>query len=88
MYYILKDKQPVKVSYDEYLKQNISDDIIAKDNFGTTIISTVFVGVYNCMFETMVFGNPDLEGYQARYSTYEESVKGHQMIKECIEKLL
>ena len=54
------------------------------------LISTVFLGIdhgYNgvpLLFETMIFGG-EHDGYQERYSTWEEAEKGHQ--KQLIKVL-
>lgn len=61
-----------------------------------TEVSTVFLGLDHrfggdegelpVVFETMVFsGNPDLNGYQERYCTYDEAVKGHKTIVHFIK---
>lgn len=56
-----------------HLLKSVSED-------GKTGVSTVFLGIYHMggMFETMSFSNlPDLNEWQTRCDTYDESVKQH-----------
>ena len=53
-------------------------------------VSTVFLGLDHqwgvgppILFETMIFGS-DLDGYQERYSTWDEAVKGHKIAVELL----
>lgn len=57
---------------------------VALDSAGDIEISTVFLGLDHSfgegrplLFETMIFGLPDGEEYQHRYSTWDEAVRGH-----------
>lgn len=57
-------------------------------------VSTVFLGVDHnfygegapLLFETMVFGG-EQDGYQMRWSTYDEAVAGHKVITASVFKL-
>lgn len=68
-----------------------SDRQIAFTVIGPIKISTIFMGVGNCMFETMIFrGGEGDEQY--RYSSWEEAEAGHaravaQVRAEIIEKV-
>jgi hypothetical protein len=77
----------------EYLNKHVGDDII-----NGWCVSTIWLGINHnfffkeppIIFETMIFKedenwpyHEDLEGYQERYSTYEEALKGHE--KACEE---
>lgn len=68
-----------------------ADRIIAKTKIGKSEISTVFLGLDHSfggnkplLFETMVFGGT-LDGEQNRYSTREESIKGHEEMVKKVE---
>lgn len=86
MYYLLKDKEPVPCTLEEWAKgmedprwRRIRSLVIGKYH-----VSTVFLGLDHnwsdtgdpLVFETMVFGI-DYEEYQTRCSTYKQAVKGH-----------
>ena len=69
-----KNRERKKVAYDE-LKDRNGDD-------GN--VSTVFLGLDHSwsggkpvLWETMIFGGEHDE-YQARYTTYEDALEGHQ----------
>ena len=54
-------------------------------------VSTVFLGLNHqwgdgppLLFETMIFGS-DLDGYQERYSTWDEAVKGHDQAVKLLQ---
>ena len=65
-------------------KFDISNRIIARDEVNDVLISTVFSGVDHSyvsgsdpvLFETIIFGG-EYDGYQARYTTRENALKGH-----------
>ena len=64
---------------------------IGNDTINGVRVSTVFLGLdYSfggskpLLFETMIFGGKN-EGYQERYSTKEEAIKGH---KEAVKLVL
>lgn len=56
--------------------------IIAKSYFGEIVVSTVFIGLPNDIFETIIFFN-DRDGRQEEYTydTYQEALEGH--IQRC-----
>jgi len=88
MYYILKDKTPIKE--DDLYKwsrwfENISNRIVQQDVIdGKIKVSTVFLCIDHnwnnngspILFETMIFGLP--KDYQERYCTWNEAEAGHQ----------
>ena len=54
-------------------------------------VSTVFLGLDHqwgdgppILFETMIFGS-DLDGYQERYSTWDEAIEGHELAVELLQ---
>ena len=62
---------------------------VAWDDVNGYEVSTVFLGLDHghgftkpLLFETMIFGNGGLDGYQTRCTTWDEAVKMH---KEAIE---
>ncbi len=74
----------------------VKKDIITVNNCSYDI-STVFIAInlsYQLdedspiCFETMVFTNdPQYDGLQKRYATYNEALEGHEQIKKEIEGL-
>lgn len=62
-----------------------ADRHLADDTIGDVRVSTVFLGLDHdysnngepILFETMIFGG-EHDGYQKRYSTKEEALKGHK----------
>lgn len=46
-------------------------------------ISTIFLGMPNSIFETMIFGG-EHDGYHEQYATWEEAEAGHQQAIELI----
>jgi hypothetical protein len=86
MYYILKNKIPVKCDSIEFAKwYATANRRIAETEKDGVRISTVFLGLDHSMvmdlntpilFETMVFGG-EHDQYQTRYSTYKEAQNGH-----------
>ena len=86
MYYILKDKKPVKVdNVAEWAKKfEANNRRVAETMVGDIRVSTVFLGLDHSfggnkplLFETMIFGG-ERDQYQDRYSTWEEAEKGHE----------
>lgn len=84
--YILVGKEPKQVDdIMEWAKSfEGSDRTVEKTTIGDVDISTVFLGLDHSfgggeplLFETMIFGGDD-DGYQERYSTWDEAVKGHK----------
>jgi len=90
MFYKLVDKEVV-------LTETIEKDTrvhVAKDEFGDITVSTVFIGIAmnetSCnqepiVFETMIFGG-DYDGFQDRYSTWDDAVSGHNVAVELAKK--
>lgn len=81
-YYKLVDRKPVKCAM-----MDMEDDrAVGRANIGKTLISTVFLAIDHnwhaggtpILFETMIFGG-QFNGYQERYSTWEEAEAGHQI---------
>ena len=96
MYYILKNKQPVLVTdIQEWAKMFEVEDIIVKQTMlGEVKVSTVFLGLDHSygksgrpvVFETMIFDLESLQGYQERYSTWEEAEQGHEIACELVKE--
>lgn len=93
MYYILKNKKPVQVnSVTLWAEQFEKSDRKVNDTFldNEVHISTVFLGLDHSfgggtpiLFETMIFGG-DNDGYQERYSNWDDARKGHiKAVKLC-----
>lgn len=92
--YILEGKSPRKCkSVKEYIdfdRPNLKR--IARTHIGGATVSTVFLmhdhnwhlDGLPILFETMVFGG-DMDGYQERYSSYDEAIEGHKRICEMAE---
>ncbi len=87
-HYILNDDKSVTpvpsviewANWFEIADRQVARTKIPKLNAG---VSTVFLGVDHqwgvgppILFETMIFGG-GLDGYQERYSTWDEAVEGH-----------
>lgn len=71
------------VGYDE-LKDLHGDDVR---------VSTVFLGLNHSwnskelvLWETMIFGGENDQGYQERYASYEQAIEGHQKAINFIKK--
>ena len=95
MNYILIDTKPVPVSdiYRWSLWMETADRSVARETVNGYDVSTVFLGMDHAfggdvpiLFETMVFGDGDIDQYQERYSTYNEAVAGHQRIVDAIRE--
>lgn len=76
-------KNIIPCSFDEWCLQWSDDKIVKKDKFGGVEVSTVFLGMDHSfrgskpiLFETMIFGG-DHDGYQKRYETWDDALKGH-----------
>jgi hypothetical protein len=69
-----------------------ADKHVAHDIVGRATVSTIFLGIDldswgpPRLFETMVFGGAN-DQFQARYSTWEDAVRGHraavELEKQC-----
>ena len=90
--YILEGKQPIKV--DDILEwarwYQTGNRIVEQTQIGDVKVSTVFLGIDHALrcgepilFETMIFGGDD-DQCQARYSTWDEAVKGHRFACEKV----
>lgn len=88
MYYVLKNKIPVKVEMLEWAHLMEEGDRIVKQEYVLDIfVSTVFLGLDHrfwhegvlppILFETMIFGGKYNQEYQERYCTWEEAEAGH-----------
>lgn len=81
-HFILKDGEPVLVSFMEWARwtEDNSDRIIAQNNIGDVLVSTIFIGLrtghLNQMFETMTF-LPNGEDRQWRCDTLDEARAQH-----------
>lgn len=93
-WYILKDKIPIKVGWEEYLEWCIKGEStsVNRTDIGNILVSTVFLcidhsfgGGVPVLFETMIFGGK-LDGHQQRYSCYEAAEKGHKLICDMVLK--
>lgn len=70
------------------------DRTVRKDNIGEIFISTVFLGIDHSfleegppvLFETMIFGG-DHDGYQARYTNWDDAVEGHGIAMDLVKGL-
>jgi hypothetical protein len=66
------------------------DRHVAKTDIGKVHVSTVFLGLDHgyggaiLLFETMIFGG-EHDGYQERYSTWEEAEVGHKQAVALVE---
>ncbi len=95
--YILINKKPVKekdlltwARRFEKANRQVAYDVFPSNNENIRV-STVFLGIDHnfsgtgkpILFETMIFGGKH-DGYQERYSTWKEAVKGHT---KALEKL-
>ncbi len=93
-WYILNENNvPVKSTFEEFASSTKQmGHSLQKDLAKNCRVSTVFLGYDHgygethlpLLFETMVFDG-DFDGYQMRYSTYDEAIQGH---KEILEKIL
>lgn len=94
-YYILENKVPVKVEdvleWAKFLEN--TNKVVAKTDIEDASVSTVFFGIDHnfsntsdpILFETMIFGGK-YDGYQDRYSTWDEAEKGHKVACELVSK--
>lgn len=94
MYYILKGREAVPVkdvlTWAKYFET--ADRHVDKTYVGEVYISTAFLGMDHqwgegppLIFETMIF-NGEHDGYEDRYSTWEEAEKGHEKAVELVKK--
>ena len=92
LFYVLRDREPVKVdSVEQWAREfEKSDWKVAETKLPGVQVSTVFLGFGHAfaggpplLFETMIFGGKHDE-YQARYSTWEEAEKGHEIALKLV----
>lgn len=86
MKYILKGYEAIPASLMEWADwfEN-ADRTINRTNVGDVSISTVFIGMEDQLFETMIFGGEHDE-YQTRCSTYIEAEKMHKKAVKLVKK--
>jgi hypothetical protein len=88
-YYILNENKEL-VSVDDVLTWaewfETTDRTVATSKIGDVKVSTIVVGLDNCLFETVVFGG-SLDGEEMRYRTWDEAVRGHEeMVRRVNEQ--
>jgi alpha-L-arabinofuranosidase len=84
-HYILEGREVKEVDALEWaawFERNRNDRQIARDETKDVLVSTVFIGLYDQMFETMVFGGL-LHDYQRRCDTYEEALIQHEAVRKA-----
>ena len=95
-YFVLKDRVPVPTnlwtwatSVETNAGRHVGDDTIERPGAQSLRVSTIFLGLDHSfgdgppvLFETMVFGDTDLDYNQVRYSTYDEAEAGHKALVE------
>lgn len=98
LYYYLDGKIPKPTDdiklFGESMNRENGSGIVARTELPNDIlISTVFLGIDHSfsfektepiLFETMIFGGEE-DGYQDRYSTWEEAEIGHQKAVKIAE---
>lgn len=86
-FYRLEGHTPVQCDMMEWAEQFeiISSRRVAETRVCGVWVSTVFLGNNHqfgdgppLIFETMIFGGPDDQDYQERYSTWDEALAGHE----------
>jgi hypothetical protein len=71
------------------------DRRVAKTKVCSVTVSTVFIGIdfghFSSddprLFETMIFGDSDLEGWINQYRTYEEAIAGHEAAVKLVKRI-
>lgn len=88
-YYILDDNHvPVAVDMMTWATSFDRRPHVGRDTVRGAMVSTVFLGLNHNwipggpphIFETMVFGDPDYDQFQRRYSTWDEAKGGHALV--------
>ena len=89
------------VKSSEWMEDNPNRKIVGYDeltdlNGDDVRVSTVFLGLDRAMpwdedktpvlWETMIFGGVNDQGYQKRYASYEQAIEGHQNAINFIKK--
>lgn len=88
-HYKLNGKQVVPCSLEEWALffENIDNRRVARDDLGGRLVSTVFLGMEDQLFETMILGAEHGEEFCRRTSTWEEAEQAHQEgIIEALKK--
>jgi hypothetical protein len=84
-YYYLNDTTPVSCEYDEWLKGKFSK-IVAQTSISNTVrVSTVFIGIEGCIFETKLFGG-DFNDQEYHTSTWIEAENTHNNVVNLLNK--
>ncbi len=96
-YLLGEDKTPVKTTYEEIVRLGAKPNglPIEKTQIDNIFISSVFLGFDHSfcegeppiLFETMIFGG-EFDGYQTRYTSYDDCVKGHQKAIEMVNNFI
>jgi len=95
MWYILdKDNKPIEAHplvYIDWIHNNPSRKAVKQELIGDVRVSTVFLGLNHSyeggdpvLWETMVFEG-DYDGYQERYTSYEDALRNHEFVVEMIK---
>jgi hypothetical protein len=94
--YILVGKEPKPVDdLIEWAKSFEGQNrIVEQTQIGDVKVSTVFLGLDHSfgggeplLFETMIFGGKE-DGFQDRYSTWDEAVEGHKKAVELVNAVV
>jgi hypothetical protein len=92
LYKLDANKQTIPCSVEEWSVLTSEEKIVAKSWFGEIQVSTVFLGMDHSLggspilFETMIFGGEE-DGFQMRYRTWEEAVRGHEEACQLADKV-
>lgn len=82
-------EEPDALAWARWFESNTEQRRVALTKIGgITEVSTVFLGVDHSytkegppvLYETMVFGCGQLDGYQERYCTRQEALEGHEYV--------
>lgn len=95
MWYILdRDNKPIEADplvYIDWIHNNPSRKAVKQESIGDVRVSTVFLGLNHSyeggepvLWETMVFEG-SLDGYQERYTSYEEALTGHEFAVQMVK---
>lgn len=86
MKYILRDKQVIEATLIEWSRWfETADRTVKKTLIDGVEISTVFIGLDNGMFETMIFEGKH-DPYQERYKTWDKAVEGHNIAVKLVKE--
>ena len=95
MYYILdSNNKPVEASleiFDKWIGENPLRKPVKQEFVDKVYISTAFLGLDHSwdstiplLWETMIFEGT-LDGYQERYTSYEEALTGHEFAVQMVK---